>query len=131
MKERHFFFLVEDLPQFIQRWVLGIKPSPPSMLNRASVQPVNEFLAAFVNSTETDIQFSADGLCTGANALLTPLRGLDYDTIRLRLRAISSLNPVVNLHEETGTITLVFGPRTVVLRSIFAPKGAAIVLKKT
>jgi hypothetical protein len=132
MKERNFFIMVDELPEFIQRWVFGIKPPPFRILHGAYIQPVNEFLAAFVNSTEAEIQLCADDLRTSAVASLplALLQGLDYETIRLRLRTISSLNPVVNLSEETGTITLVIRRRTVVLHSVFTPKGASIILKK-
>jgi hypothetical protein len=97
------------------------------------IQPVNEFFAAFIDSAETAIQVSANDLLAspGRDPLLAPLLGLDYDTIRLRLRIISSLNPEVNLSEEVGTITLISRGTNVVLRSIFAPKAASIRLEKT
>lgn len=98
---------------------------------------VNEFLRSFADSTEHAIRFKSEDIDFNnatANALQA-LRGLDYEKVRLRLRTISNLNPVVNLKTEEGiiqfTCLLPSGVRREIkLRTIFAAKGEEVILEK-
>jgi hypothetical protein len=100
------------------------------------IRPVNEFLNAFANSTEKHIEFSHEDIKPGSSAspLLRAIEGIDYDRIRLRLRIISNLDPVVNFKMEEGIIRFTCGlpnsPRGFKLRSQFAPYGQSILLEK-
>jgi hypothetical protein len=101
------------------------------------IRPVNEFLADFANSTESQIEFTPDDIKPSSTAppLLRAIQGMDYERIRLRLRIISSLNPTVNLKTEEGIIQFTCNissgvAKQVRLRSQFAPKGQAILLEK-
>jgi hypothetical protein len=98
------------------------------------IRPVNEFLWAFANSNEKNIEFASEDIKAGSDAtsILKPLVGLDYERIRLRLRIISSLDPVVNSKPEEGVIRFKGGldPKEYKVRSKFAAKGQSIFLEK-
>jgi hypothetical protein len=106
------------------------------ILDSPHIRPVNEFLTEFANSSEKTIELTSEAIAL--NPAATPLRalqGLEYEKIRLRLRALSNLNPVVNLKAEEGVIR--FSRRLASdmmqdfeIRSVFAPKGQSIQLEK-
>ena len=101
------------------------------------IQPINEFLLAFIDSEEARVQFTADDIQPNSvvSPLLHSLKGLEYERVRNRLRAMASLNPVVNINQEQGTIDLQMGQpsgkaKRIKLRSLFPPKGQSILLEK-
>ena len=93
---------------------------------------VNTFLSSFFISAEKTIGFSTRDLEHPGNAsLLGLLEGVDYETIRLRLRVMCSLNPVVNRGEEEGVIRMTFSRyQEVEFRVVFAAKGESILIEK-
>jgi hypothetical protein len=96
------------------------------------VRLVNQFLHDFAKSADALIEFTADDLKPNSSSspLLHNLRGADYDTVRNRLRVISSLDPIVNLEAEEGFIQFTVGSSPHRLRSQFAPRGQSILLEK-
>jgi hypothetical protein len=101
------------------------------------IRPINEFLADFGNSNEKRIEFASGDIGSDfvSSPMLQALRGMEYERVRLRLRVISNLNPVMNLGREEGEINYTFrNPsgsfQKVKLRSLFAPKGQSILLEK-
>ncbi len=93
---------------------------------------VNAFLSEFLKSDVGSVEFTPTDICEacGANPLLAELQGLDYDTIRCRLRVMSGLDPIVNQEPQTGLIRLTAHSREVKLRTVFAAKAAAIAVEK-
>jgi hypothetical protein len=96
------------------------------------VSRVNAFLANFLKSEESRIEFTLGDIRDESrdDPLLAELRGLDYDTVRCRLRVISGFDPVVNQSPEEGLIHMTSYSREVKLRTIFAANGAAIAIEK-
>ena len=93
---------------------------------------VNAFLSDFLKSEVNRVEFTPVDIreaCV-ANPTFAALQGLDYDTIRCRLRIMSGLDPVVNQESQTGLIHLTAHSREMKLRTIFAAKAAAIVVEK-
>ena len=93
---------------------------------------VNSFLSDFLKSEVGRLEFTPADIreVCGDNSTLAALQGLDYDTIRCRLRVMSGLDPIVNQEPQTGLIHLTAHSREVKLRTIFAAKAAAIAIEK-
>jgi len=101
------------------------------------VQQVNEFLTAFIHSTQRDIQFGRGDIQANvvASPMMTPLQGLDYERVLMRLRMISSLEPATNRTPDEGLIRVVLllpsgSKQEVQLRAAFSADGKSISLSK-
>jgi len=104
---------------------------PEKKRGMAPLFTINTFLTSFVISTERTIRFNARDLeLSGDASLLQLLRGVDFETIRLRLRIMCSLNPVVNREEEEGVIRMTISYQDVEFRVVFAAKGESILIEK-
>jgi hypothetical protein len=120
------------------RWPFSRGTPDPDFLDLEGAIPaphifiVNRFLEGFLAAAEVRIQFDEEEINrgNGANPLVETLRESKYENIRLRLRVMSSLNPVVNREREEGTINGTMRGREFKLRTIFAPKGESITIEK-
>jgi hypothetical protein len=112
-------------PHFLRNGGHGASPAP-------YIEAVNTFLCAFFDSTEPQAAFGCDDIRSESptNPVLSPLTGLDYDSIRCRLRVMSGLDPVVNRQSDTGTIHATIGNCDVKFRTLFTAKAASIVVEK-
>ena len=104
------------------------------MENAPPIFQINNFLYGFITSSEERLQINPNDVTTPSHSLLTALQGLDYERVRLRVRIMSSLDPVVNTETETGMIEAGVSIKGVKhrarLRSTFELKAASILLQK-
>ncbi len=109
----------------------GMDKGPEKKRGTAPLFAINTFLTSFVISTEKAIRINARDLdLSGSASLLRLLRGVDFETIRLRLRIMRNLNPVVNREQEEGVIRMTISYQDVEFRVVFAAKGESILIEK-
>ena len=137
MKNRTFTLMADSLPPFLARWLERLSQAKgrnfvdlKCAIDAPYIKHVNLFIEDFAASPEQSIEFSADDLLSNQQPLLSALRNLDYDKIRLRLRAMSSLNPIVNAMSDEGSIQCLMRGVEMKFRSIFSTKGRSITLVK-